>query len=172
MKKRALITFIVLSQISCNQKTEQSIRETNSKNGILKKNVELQNREMSKNIIHIKNVNDTLVIENRSAIIYEPTEKNIKKRKKEVGEENFYIGADDYLFYLNESNKYLASQKIKIAMTKNNKVLKFISTDKSVTIINLELEKEIWGIYLFDPNQKPKRIDMTSIEEEYKEYIK
>lgn len=170
MKKSALITFIMLFQISCNQKVEQSVTDTNNQNGIHKKNVELQNEEISENIISIKSKNDTLVIENRCAIIYEPTEKNIKKRKKEVGEENFYIGADDYLFYLNESNKYLESQKIKIVLTKNNKVLKFISTDNSVIIINLELEKEIWGIYLFDSNQKPKRIDMTSIEEEYKEY--
>lgn len=55
-------------------------------------------------------------------------------------------------------------------MTKSDKVLKFISTDKSVTIIKLDLEKEIWGIYLFDPKQKPKKVDMKAIAEEYKEY--
>ncbi|WP_310381808.1 hypothetical protein [Flavobacterium sp.] len=170
MKKSALIIFLILSLISCNQKEEQPLRETNNQNGILEKHIELQNGKISKNKIFEKNENDTLTIKNTSAIIYEPTGKSIEKRKKEVGEEDFYIGADDYLFYLNDSNKYLESQKIKIVMTKSDKVLKFISTDKSVTIIKLELEKEIWGIYLFDPKQKPKRIDMTAIAEEYKKY--
>lgn len=116
--------------------------------------------------------NDTLVIENRSAIIYEPTDERINKLKKEVGEEDFYIAADDYLFYLNDSYKYLESQKMKIVMTKNDKVLKFILADKSITTIKLDLEKEIWGIYLFDPKQKPKKIDMTATADEFKEYTK
>jgi hypothetical protein len=171
MKIIALITFIVLPFISFNEKDKQSLIESNNQNGIQKK-VELQNVKISKSNILVKSKNDTLVIENTSAIIYEPTDERINKLKKEVGEEDFYIAADDYLFYLNESNKYLESQKIQIVMTKSNKVLKFISADKSVTIIKLDLEKEIWGIYLFDPKQKPKKIDMTATADEFKEYTK
>ena len=171
MKIIALITFIVLSFIICNEKDQQSLKESNNQNDS-QKIIELQNVKMSRSKILVKRNNDTLVIENRSAIIYEPTDKRINKLKKEFGEEDFYTSADDYLFYLNESNKYLESQKMKIVMTKNDKVLKFILADKSVTTIKLDLEKEIWGIYLFDPKQQPKRIDMTAIDEEYKEYIK
>ena len=43
---------------------------------------------------------------------------------------------------------------------------------KGVTIIKLDLEKEIGGIYLFDPKQKPKKVDITAIAEEFKEYTK
>ncbi len=116
-------------------------------------------------------INDTLIIKNRSAIIYEPTDKMIESVKKN-NLEDFYTSADDYLFYINESNKYLKSQNIEVVMTKCDKVLKFISFDKNETIIKLNLEKEIWGIYLFDPKQKPKKIDITAITEEYKNYIK
>lgn len=171
MKIIALITFIVLSFISCNEKDKKSLKESNNQNSIQKK-IELLNVKMSKSKILVKSNNDTLVIENRSAVIYEPTDIRINKLKKEGGEEDFYTAADDYLFYLNQSNKYLESKKIKIVMTKSNKVLKFISIDKSVTIIKLDLESEIWGIYLFDPKQKPKKIDMMDITEEYKEYTK
>ena len=119
-----------------------------------------------------KKETNTITIEKSTVIIYEPTNKAIEKHKKEVGEEDFYIGAGDYMFYLNESNKYLELQKAKILIIKNDKILKFISADNSETIIKLNDEKEIWGIYFFDPKQKPKRIDMTGTEEEYQEYFK
>ncbi len=155
MKLNTLLILIVIFFIACNKKEKKSIKNRTS-----------ENIEISKKIT------DTLRITNKCAVIFEPTANSIDKQKKEVGEEDFYISADDYLFYLNESNKFLEKQKIKIAHTKNDKILKFVSNDKSETIIKLNSEKETWGIYLFDPKRKPKKIDMTTTEEEFKKYIK
>jgi hypothetical protein len=76
-----------------------------------KKSVE---NKPSENIRISKYIIDTLIIKSKSAVIVEPSESNIEKRKKEVGEENFCIGADDYLFYHNESINFLDKQEIKI----------------------------------------------------------
>jgi len=120
----------------------------------------------------VKKINtDTITIKNTTAISFMPTDNAIEKQKKEIGKEAFYVGADDYLYYMNETDKYLKSKKINIVTIKNNKILKFVSANKTVTIINLKNESEIWGIYLFDPKQKPKKVDLTAIEEEYKEYF-
>lgn len=160
MKTNRLIAIILLILISCAKKEKNTIEIKTTVN------------KTSEPIQVPSKTTDTLIINNKSAVIFEPTENSINKRKKEIGEEVFYIGADDYLFYLDQSITFLEKQEINIVQTKNNRILKFISKDKSETIINLNSEEEIWGIYLFDPKWKPKKIDMTATEEEFKEYLK
>lgn len=160
MKTNRLIAIILLILISCAKKEKNTIEIKTTVN------------KTSEPIQVSLKTTDTLIINNKSAVIFEPTENSINKRKKEIGEEVFYIGADDYLFYLDQSITFLEKQEINIVQTKNNRILKFISEDKSEIIINLNSEEQIWGIYLFDPKWKPKKIDMTATEEEFKEYLK
>jgi outer membrane lipoprotein-sorting protein len=115
---------------------------------------------------------DTLIVDKEAAVFYSPDTTQIANRKKEIGEENFYVGADDYLNYLHTSHDFLDSTKLIILDEKDKKYLKFIHSDKSQTIIKLDTLAELWGIYFFDPNKKPKLIDMTIIDEEYKSYFK
>ena len=115
---------------------------------------------------------DTLTVDKKAAVFYSPDETQIAKRKKEIGEENFYVGADDYLNYLHTSHDFLDSIKLTIFDAKDKKYLKFIRSDKSQTIIKLDTLSELWGIYFFDPNKTQKLVDMTMIEEEYKSYFK
>lgn len=120
----------------------------------------------------VKNINnDTIIIKNKTAILYEPTDKSIENRKKESKEEDLYTVADDDIFYIYESEKYLKSKNINVISIKNNKVLKFVSSNKTITFINLSEENEIWGMYFFDSKKQVKKVDMTSIEEEYKRYF-
>lgn len=115
---------------------------------------------------------DTLTINKKAAVFYSPDSLQIAKRKKEIGEEDFYTGADDYLSYMHLSHDFLDSVNLTILDAKNKKVLRFLSNDKSQTFIKLDTLKELWGIYLFDPNKKQKLADMTVIDEEYKDYFK
>jgi hypothetical protein len=52
----------------------------------------------------------------------------------------------------------------------DKKYLKFISPDKSLTVINLDTLTDPWGMFLFNPGKKPRLADITSIEEEYNKY--
>jgi len=57
---------------------------------------------------------DTLIVDSKVAVAYSPSVKRINACKKKWGEEDFYTGADDYIWYMHESQDYLMKKKIKI----------------------------------------------------------
>jgi hypothetical protein len=154
------LAAILLS--SCNQK---------SPNGNLKTDqLDTTNRIISqeKQIIA---TNDTLIVNKTCAVIVTADSLQIAKRKEELGDE-FYIGADDYAFYLNETQIFLDSVKLKTIDCKGKKYLKFIYIDNKQEVINLTDLDELWKVYLFDPKRNSKSINMTMINEEYTSYFK
>lgn len=169
MKNYKSVFLAIFTIISCNQTVNQKDDSLKSVTTISEKKIENKkndNAEISKNI------NDTIVIKNQTAIIIEPTEKQIEKRKKEVGDEVFYIGADDYMWYLNESTETFHNNKLNVLNIKNGKIIKFEMENGNNSILESNAEDELWQIYLFDPKLKPKKIDMTDSENEYKTYFK
>jgi hypothetical protein len=116
--------------------------------------------------------NDTLTVDQQAVVFIEPDSLQIEKRKIEVGEENFYAGADDYLFYMNNAHEFTDSLHLTAFNAKNKKFIKFIRSDKTQEIINLDKLPELWNIYFFDPLKTAKQVDMTIIDEEYKSYFK
>jgi hypothetical protein len=89
---------------------------------------------------------------------------------KQIGEEEFRMGADDYIYYVNTSAEFLEKQDLPVLDAKNKKYLKFVLADNQVQVIKLDTLEELWGIYLFDPKKKAYAADITVIEEEYKTY--
>lgn len=169
MKNYKTVFLAFFTLISCNQIVNHKEDNLDSVTTISKKKVENKkndNAEISKNRI------DTIVVKNQTAIIIEPTDKQIEKRKKEVGDEDFYIGADDYMWYLNESTETFRKNKLNVLSIKNGKTIKFEMENGNNAILELNGEDELWQIYLFDPKLKPKKIDMTDSENEYKTYFK
>ncbi len=169
MKNYKSVFLAIFTLISCNQIVKHKEDNLDSVTTISEKKVENKkndNAEISKNRI------DTIVVKNQTAIIIEPTDKQIEKRKKEVGEEDFYIGADDYMWYLNESTETFRKNKLNVLNIKNGKTMKFEMENGNNAILELNEEDELWQIYLFDPKLKPKKIDMTDSENEYKTYFK
>lgn len=114
---------------------------------------------------------DTLFISQTCAVIVIADSIQIEKRKKELGQD-FYIGADDYVFYLNETKTYFDSLKLKTINCTGKKFLKFLYADNKQELLNLTNLDELWQVYLFDPKRKSKKVDMTIIDEEYKNYFK
>jgi hypothetical protein len=115
---------------------------------------------------------DTLTIDRKAAVFYSPDSIQIEKRKKEIGEDGFYVGADDYLNYLQTSQDFLDSVKLPIIDAKDKKYLKFILDDKSQTVIKLDTLPELWGIYFFNPGKKEALVNITMIYEEYNNYFR
>jgi len=156
------IGLIALIFTSCNQATNSENDNANpidtTKKGVNKVETIVAN-------------NDTLIVDQTCAVIVSADSFQIAKRKKELGQD-FYVGADDYSFYLNETQKFLDTVKLKTIDCDGKKFLKFIYSDKKQEIINLTNLDELWKVYLFDPKRKSKSVDMTMIEEEYKNYFK
>lgn len=115
---------------------------------------------------------DTLTIDKKAAVFYQPDSLQMEKRMKQVGEADFRVGADDYIYYVNTSAEYLEKQGLRVLDAKNKKYLKFVLADKRVQVIKLDTLEEFWGMYLFDPKKNAHAADMTIIEDEYKNYYK
>jgi hypothetical protein len=115
---------------------------------------------------------DTLTIDKKAAVYYQPDSLQMEKRMKRVGESDFREGMDDYIYYINISTEYLEKQGLRIIDAKNKKYLRFVMTDKKEKLIKLDTLEELWGIYLFDPKKKPHYADIIEIEEDYKKYFK
>ena len=93
MKKLTMILLSFFMFLSCNIKENQNAEKL--KNNKPKSN--LKKNKVSKSlqsVIISKTESDTIVIQNLTAIIYNPTNKAIEKRKKGIGEEDFYIGVN------------------------------------------------------------------------------
>ena len=114
---------------------------------------------------------DTLTIDAKSAVYFQPDSLQIVERMKKVGEENFRAGMGDYIYSINISVEYLETQKLPVFDAFGKKYLKFVGSDKQSVIIKLDTLEDLWGIYLFDPKQKPYYADINMMEEEYAKYF-
>lgn len=83
----------------------------------------------------------------------------------------FYTSDDDYLFHMHLSQEFLDSTKLTILDAQDKKFVKFISNDKTQEVINIDELPDLWNIYFFDPSTKAKQVDMTMIDDEYKNYF-
>lgn len=157
-----VLLFISCSLAACTANDKQ--QETNTfLTDTLQKEDSIQQANLKANT-------DTLMVTQNAAVFYEPDSLQMERRKKEVGEEAFYIGADDYLFYLNETYKYLEKKNLPVLLSQNKKYLKFVGNDSKATLIKLDTLPELWGVFFFDNTKAPQQIDLTMIEEEYKSY--
>ena len=114
--------------------------------------------------------NDTIFIKEKCAVFITSTDKNIEKTKKEIGEENFYIGADDYAWYHHEAYEFISKKKVKIISINNEKVIIFKSDLGNYTILR-DTIKDLGSTYLFSSNKLPKKVFDIDIENEYKNYF-
>ncbi|HVX49399.1 MAG TPA: hypothetical protein VHB48_04550 [Chitinophagaceae bacterium] len=104
-------------------------------------------------------------------MFYYPDSSKAEQRKKELGEDTFYIGYDD-AYYMYESHEFLKGVRANIIDAKNVKFLSLIKADKSTSNIKLDTIRELWGLYLFNPKKEPKAVDITMIKDEYHNYYK
>ncbi len=113
---------------------------------------------------------DTLVIDSRSAVFFQPDSLAIEKKFKELGDD-FLVGMDDYLYYMHLSREHLEKKGVPIVDTKGYSYLKFLMADGSSQVVDLRKQEDLWGVYLFDPKTRPHYADILIIEEDYEKYL-
>jgi len=128
-------------------------------------------KPVAANIANIS-VKDTLIVSATSAVFYYPDSAQIERRKKEIGEDTFYIGADDYAFYLDQCYNYFKGVELKTTEAKEVKYIKFVKADNTSTWVKLDTLPDLWGVFLFKPQKEPRLADMIAIEDDYKDYYK
>ncbi|WP_420982347.1 hypothetical protein [Chitinophaga sp. 30R24] len=104
------------------------------------------------------------------AVFYSPDSAQLAKLQIDNGEEAFYTIADDYQNYMADARLFLEDKGLKIMEPTGGKI-SFRAKNGQVTTLNLGDLKYNWEVWLFDGNQLHK-VDVTDIENEYKQYMK
>ncbi|EEQ62579.1 hypothetical protein HPMG_00036 [Helicobacter pullorum MIT 98-5489] len=99
------------------------------------------------------------------------TDKEVEYFKKKMGEESFYILADDANYYSYTLKKYLEANGIEIKYVSRLEThyTKLIFSNESIDIANL---KWLYEYYLYQKGKKPhKLIDIVAPEDEINDYF-
>lgn len=165
-----LLIALIISSCGTNNQKQETKTETHISSGDTTLKVDSSLKQLATKAP--PSSTDTLSIDQKTAVLYQPDSLQMEKRMKQVGEEDFRAGADDYIYYMNTSAEYLQKQGIPVLDAKNRKYLKFVMADRKVQLIKLDTLQELWGIYLFDPMKKPHYADIIDMETDYKNYFK
>ncbi len=116
-------------------------------------------------------VEDTLKVYKKCAVFFSQDTLEIRKRKKEMGEEEFYAGADDYVYYQGIALHYLDSVKLPVFYMRNEKVVVFINGKRPVYTAKINAEPELMGAFFYDPPKEVLKPELLDINEEYNSYF-
>jgi hypothetical protein len=114
---------------------------------------------------------DTLVVRHKCAVQYSPDLIAREKLKVELGEAAFLQASEDYHHFMRKATIFLDLAHLKIIEAKGKKYIRFLYSDKSQRIIELENLPNPWGLIFFDGSKTPKTIDITLVEMEYANYF-
>jgi hypothetical protein len=109
--------------------------------------------------------NDTVFIDRKSAVFYNPDSLQLQKIKS-VNEERVYATITHDCFYMMQNARNVIKQywpHIKIVEAIKARYLLFVKNDKSRICIDLDTKNDICGLYLFDPKKNPELANMPNI---------
>ncbi|MEL7145275.1 MAG: hypothetical protein AAFO69_02825, partial [Bacteroidota bacterium] len=103
---------------------------------------------------------DTTIASN-TVVVFQPSDEQIGKLKKKMGEDAFYTGADDTNYYLSNLYQLLDSLAIPWAATNKRKLLFRGNTEDFYDPIALDDESMFWSVQYFDGERSPTTLDLT-----------
>ncbi len=109
---------------------------------------------------------DTLVITYPSAVFYNSDSLQLQKIKGLSDENQFESNMHDCFFQMRNARMVIKQYwpKIHIIETSTHRFLQFVKMNKTSTIIDLNTEGDICGIFLFDGKKEPELTDMMNID--------
>jgi hypothetical protein len=114
--------------------------------------------------------NDTLFVTKRSAISIWLDTATLEKRRKQYGDEAFEIGSDDNVYYSSIADSVLKSHQLSIVDVKGYRYVKFVQNNKASKTIKIDTLPQVYTLYFFDPSKTSQNVDVTDIDNEYKNF--
>lgn len=118
--------------------------------------------------------NDTLVINNISAVLYNPDSLQLNKIQAIIEKELYETDVHN-CFYLMRNARIVLKKywpRIHVIESSEYRYLLFIKADNSQTCIDLNSKEDMCGIFLFDRKKEPELIDMMNIDTDLGFYFK
>src|SRR6185436_15252135 len=118
--------------------------------------------------------NDTLVIDNISAVFFNPDSLQLDKIKAISKKENYETEVHNCFYLMRNARSVLKKNwpAIHIIETKTNRYLLFVKSDKSKTCIDLNSHGDMCGLFLFNGKKEPELADMMNIDTALEFYFK
>jgi hypothetical protein len=112
---------------------------------------------------------DALIVSEKCGIFYSPNDTMINEMK-DKSEEDFFIIADDNMYYLSEARTYIESAGLNTINT-DQRIIHFKKSDGQTIVMDLDVLDYYWGLILFDPDKDPVDADIVEIEPFFKDYF-
>lgn len=111
---------------------------------------------------------DTLKINSIAAVFYSPDSLQLIKIKSVTNPRVFEGSMHEY-FYLMRNARLVIRRyypELKIIEAKKVRYLLFIKSDNSKDCIDLDTEKDVYGLFIFNSKKAPELVDMANIDTE------
>ncbi len=112
---------------------------------------------------------DTLITTPCALLAYPTLRQIADMRASSVDSAEFYTAADDNQYYMGTSIQFLDSVKTQTVKRDAEGTVAFKTNTGQ--IFKTSLRKLPWNIVLFNGHDKPKIVDITMIEEDYRSYM-
>lgn len=157
-----LIYFIVILNTACNAPSQPIIHNVKDTTPDTAYNL---------NTYIIDSVpNESFEVTENSALFIYPDTNELRKMRKEYGDESFYTVADDNNYYFYEARQYLGNKKVNIKHPKM-RYIKFTSKLGTLYLDSKAKGNIAWTTILFRPDTLPRIISPIDIDAEYKQYF-
>jgi hypothetical protein len=109
--------------------------------------------------------NDTIIIDSKSAVFYNPDSLQMEKIKA-VNEKSIFTMIEHDCFYQMQNARVVIKKywpQLKVIEISKSRYMLFVKADKSKVCIDLNNKNDICGIFLFDRKKDPELADMPNI---------
>ncbi|TFF35366.1 hypothetical protein [Mucilaginibacter psychrotolerans] len=116
---------------------------------------------------------DTLLISTTSAVRVDLDTIQLDHLRKKYGDEGFYVGADDDVFYAYGTDSVLKANNLPEVSAPGDryKYLKFLRSNGKATIVKIDTLSRPINYFFLKPSAAPYQPDITDPEGEYKAFF-
>jgi len=115
---------------------------------------------------------DTLIIDHRTAVSVLLDSLGLEKNKKKYSDTAIEAYTEDGAYYDYLADSVMKQKKLPVIQAIHYKYLKFIQKNGATTVIRVDTLSQISTLYFFDPIKPPHLVDVTDIENEYKNFFR
>jgi hypothetical protein len=121
--------------------------------------------------VNKKENEDTLIITTKCVVRVNLDTIQLDKLREKYGDETFYTGADDNVYYSYIADSVLKVKDMPVIVNKQQKYLKFVRDNGSATLVKIDTLPQPSNYYFFEPGKSSYQPDITDIEAQYQRYF-
>lgn len=150
------MVMIIVFSFSCSQSAEKNRKQVEkdqvSKPAVIKK--------------PSSSFDDTVIINSRAAVFYNPDSLQLTKIKSVNGTNVYATITHDCYYQMQNARNVIRKYwpQVQVVEVTKARFLLFVKKDKGKIYIDLNAKNDICGLFLFDPEKEPELADMPNVD--------